>query len=261
MQLFDRANRSESVQKFIEFDEFKHHSNSSYQKICPTSSYSQNAKYKDDRKEDEVRIRDCAKYSSSQDIGNLVIRPERPQYSRGDFIDHQKPDSLRRAIVPQSSKSPIVDQDNEPNNMGLYRPGSNSQESRKFYSNSESVNESDKSEKIGISNQIIQPFNNTRKTDDLINKHCENDHSSMYVSPVSTQKPPCTYAKLIKTAISSSPSRSMTLASIYDWISSHFPYFDPQRSDWKNAVRHNLSLYSYSYAQNHLGSADLPDGL
>ena len=129
--------------------------------------------------------------------------------------------------------------------MGLYRLGSNSRGSRNFYSNSESANESDKSEKIDSLTQIIQPFNNTTKTDDLINKHCENDHSSKFVSPVSTQKPPCTYAKLIKTAISSSTSRSMTLASIYDWISSHFPYFDPQRSDWKNAVRHNLSLYSY----------------
>jgi len=244
-QLFDRANRSENVQKFIEFDEFKHHSNSSYQKICPTSSYHQNTKYKDNRKEDEVRIRECAKYSSSQDIGNLVIRPERLHHSRSEFIDHQKPDSLRRAIVPQGLKSPIIDQDNEPNNMGLYRLGSNSRGSRNFYSNSESANESDKSEKIDSLTQIIQPFNNTTKTDDLINKHCENDHSSKFVSPVSTQKPPCTYAKLIKTAISSSTSRSMTLASIYDWISSHFPYFDPQRSDWKNAVRHNLSLYSY----------------
>lgn len=59
------------------------------------------------------------------------------------------------------------------------------------------------------------------------------------------RKPSCTYATLIRNAIRSSRDNSMTLGQIYSWISDNYPYYSPEKINWKNAVRHNLSLYAY----------------
>ncbi|MES1903188.1 MAG: Forkhead box protein P4 [Paramarteilia canceri] len=59
-------------------------------------------------------------------------------------------------------------------------------------------------------------------------------------------KPACTYAQMIRKAIESSPSGSRTLSEIYNWMQMNYSYFaNSPNSNWKNAVRHNLSLYAY----------------
>jgi hypothetical protein len=48
---------------------------------------------------------------------------------------------------------------------------------------------------------------------------------------------------MIQEAINSTPSRQMSLAGIYGYISNTWPYFDMTASNsWQNTVRHNLSV-------------------
>jgi len=56
------------------------------------------------------------------------------------------------------------------------------------------------------------------------------------------QKPACSYAALITTAISSSHNGRLTLSDIYDWIMDKYPYYTLGNAGWKNSIRHNLSL-------------------
>ncbi|ORY04179.1 fork head transcription factor, partial [Basidiobolus meristosporus CBS 931.73] len=55
-------------------------------------------------------------------------------------------------------------------------------------------------------------------------------------------KPPYSYAHLIAEAITSSLNKKMTLAGIYDYISTHYDYFRNSTIGWQNSIRHNLSL-------------------
>ena len=57
-------------------------------------------------------------------------------------------------------------------------------------------------------------------------------------------KPPYSYALLIGMAILRAPSRRLTLAQIYSWISNTFSFYDPTQTGWQNSIRHNLSLNS-----------------
>ena len=47
------------------------------------------------------------------------------------------------------------------------------------------------------------------------------------------KKPPYSYANLITFAINDSPKGKVTLSEIYDWISSHFPFYNPSSNGWK----------------------------
>jgi forkhead transcription factor HCM1 len=56
-------------------------------------------------------------------------------------------------------------------------------------------------------------------------------------------KPSYSYAMLIGMAILRAPSRRLTLAQIYKWISDTFVFYrNSQETGWQNSIRHNLSL-------------------
>ena len=57
------------------------------------------------------------------------------------------------------------------------------------------------------------------------------------------QKPPHSYAQLIGMALLRSPTRKLTLAQIYKWISDNYSFYNPNDAGWQNSIRHNLSLH------------------
>lgn len=59
-----------------------------------------------------------------------------------------------------------------------------------------------------------------------------------------TIKPPYSYAAMIALSIMVSGMGQLTLSQIYQWISSHFPFYKLGDSGWQNSIRHNLSLNS-----------------
>ncbi|XP_035706376.1 uncharacterized protein LOC118435120 isoform X1 [Folsomia candida] len=70
-----------------------------------------------------------------------------------------------------------------------------------------------------------------------------NEFGSVEISFDETGKPRCTYTDLIEKALSE--NGGLTVSEIYQWISDHFPYFQPDDDRWKNSVRHNLSINPY----------------
>lgn len=55
-------------------------------------------------------------------------------------------------------------------------------------------------------------------------------------------KPRYSYRSLIGMSILRAPSRRLTLAQIYKWISDTFSYYRASDAGWQNSIRHNLSL-------------------
>ncbi|XP_062308231.1 forkhead box Q2 [Osmerus eperlanus] len=55
-------------------------------------------------------------------------------------------------------------------------------------------------------------------------------------------KPVHSYIALISMAILSSLEKKLLLCDIYQWIMDHYPYFKSKDKNWRNSVRHNLSL-------------------
>ena len=56
------------------------------------------------------------------------------------------------------------------------------------------------------------------------------------------QKPPLSFACMIFMAIESSPTKTLPVKDIYEWIMWKFPYYQCASAGWKNSIRHNLSL-------------------
>lgn len=55
-------------------------------------------------------------------------------------------------------------------------------------------------------------------------------------------KPNISYSSLIAEVIMESKDKKLTLKEIYDSIMRKYPYFQNQKSNWQNSIRHNLSL-------------------
>lgn len=55
-------------------------------------------------------------------------------------------------------------------------------------------------------------------------------------------KPPYSFSCLIFMAVEECPEKKLPVKDIYNWILTHFPYFQNAPTGWKNSVRHNLSL-------------------
>uniref|UniRef100_A0A672YKF9 Forkhead box Q2 n=1 Tax=Sphaeramia orbicularis TaxID=375764 RepID=A0A672YKF9_9TELE len=58
----------------------------------------------------------------------------------------------------------------------------------------------------------------------------------------SPDKPNQSYIALISKAILASEQKKLLLCDIYQWIMDHYPYFRSKDKNWRNSVRHNLSL-------------------
>ena len=56
------------------------------------------------------------------------------------------------------------------------------------------------------------------------------------------RKPPLSFACMIFMAVESSPTKTLPVKGIYDWVMWKFPYYRDAPPGWKNSVRHNLSL-------------------
>ncbi|XP_070689087.1 forkhead box Q2 [Pempheris klunzingeri] len=55
-------------------------------------------------------------------------------------------------------------------------------------------------------------------------------------------KPNQSYIALISKAILASEQKKLLLCDIYQWIMDHYAYFKSKDKNWRNSVRHNLSL-------------------
>ncbi|CAD6501943.1 BgTH12-02188 [Blumeria graminis f. sp. triticale] len=55
-------------------------------------------------------------------------------------------------------------------------------------------------------------------------------------------KPPHSYAQLIGMSLLRAPTRRLTLAQIYKWVSDTYRFYTPTDAGWQNSIRHNLSL-------------------
>ena len=57
-----------------------------------------------------------------------------------------------------------------------------------------------------------------------------------------SQKPPLSFACMIFMALESSPTKTLPVKQIYEWVQWKFPYYQTASPGWKNSIRHNLSL-------------------
>lgn len=85
--------------------------------------------------------------------------------------------------------------------------------------------------------------NSTQQSGNEQHKYCSSiDYSGKNRYAQRDRRPHISYAELITMAIEDSSDAMLTLKEIYAWISSHFPYFNNNKTGWQNSIRHNLSL-------------------
>ena len=57
-----------------------------------------------------------------------------------------------------------------------------------------------------------------------------------------SHKPPLSFACMIFMSLESSPTKTLPVKQIYEWIQWKFSYYRTATPGWKNSIRHNLSL-------------------
>ena len=57
------------------------------------------------------------------------------------------------------------------------------------------------------------------------------------------KKPKMSYAELIKESLMKNPDVKLTSTDIYKTISASYPYYKMENKDWKNSIRHCLTIY------------------
>ena len=57
------------------------------------------------------------------------------------------------------------------------------------------------------------------------------------------KKPKMSYAELIKESLMKNPDVKLTSTDIYKSISASYPYYKMENKDWKNSIRHCLTIY------------------
>lgn len=85
----------------------------------------------------------------------------------------------------------------------------------------------------------------------------EDDYSSFSDPNV---LPPFSYRQLICQAIESSPDKRVPLADIYKYIEQTYPYYKASKTNWKNSIRHNLSIHQ-CFVKSNFGKERLGKGL
>ncbi|XP_067270931.1 forkhead box Q2 [Pseudorasbora parva] len=94
-------------------------------------------------------------------------------------------------------------------------------------------------------NQTEQKEHDSEKSEDQENKGngFQEEHEKTNLKSEGTdEKPAQSYIALISMAILDSEEKKLLLCDIYQWIMDRYPYFKSKDKNWRNSVRHNLSL-------------------
>lgn len=125
----------------------------------------------------------------------------------------------------QSSSSPASSQ-----SLSDYTPGTKRRDSQLLSSSSGASRRSDDIQ-ISYENAPIRKRGPIKRTD-----------SSPGSAIDGHAKPPWSYAALIGQAVYSTETSRISLADIYSFIMTSYPYYKKEDSGWQNSIRHNLSL-------------------
>lgn len=103
-----------------------------------------------------------------------------------------------------------------------------------------SKNDVDKIDKVATSEQFRPRKGSTNSAEKMLNVVLS-VRNKRY-NGEDSQKPPLSFACMIFMALESSPTKTLPVKQIYEWVQWKFPYYRTAPPGWKNSIRHNLSL-------------------